>query len=962
MTPERWQMVRGILQSAIELAPEKRDAYLDRECASDPSLRKDVDEYLSIEGKLDPEFLEKPAAEQVARPSTAAGETILPAGTRLGPYEVQTLIGAGGMGEVYRGRDTRLNRIVAIKVIPRALSADPARMQRFEREARAIAALQHPNICTLHDVGHHDGMQFLVMEYLEGETLATRLRKGRLSLDQTLRYGIEVADALDAAHRKGVIHRDLKPGNIFITAHGEAKVLDFGLAKLDEPEPVADTSAETATDEKVLTTPGVAMGTAPYMSPEQARGDDLDARTDIFSLGAVLYEMATGKMAFPGKTTAMVHKAILDTLPPSPSQILPSLPADLDHIVGKALEKDRDLRYQSAAEVRADLNRLKRDSGSNQIGGALPSRKPAKITSLPVSKRGFLMASLVATVAIAMAIIWYFRHEGMHEQSGQGSADLNVRPITDDGQAYESAISPDGRYVAYAKSISGLQELRLLQVATKRDVQLLSGSPLKIESIRFAPDGDYIYFLRQLKPDNPDTSGSWDPGIEGVYRVATLGGPAIPLATDASMWGVTVSPDGKQVAYIVQKSNEWQIVSVDVGHGDNRRVLATQPSGVEFWFIEWSHSGRQLAVVADSDEGMKLKILDLASGKLRDLTLSIEAIGQPIWSTDDNRVLAPHFTFNDGLMQIWAFDAHNGAQSRITSNSINFWQWSLSASASGQILAQTYTPAFSVWTSDHTLNLRNVTSLRSEGEDSVVWVGKRIVSSTLLELMVHDSDDKGTSRLRSCPDECRNITACGPSAVALMGDKDKTSAIFLTDISTGSTTAVTEGGDNYPACTKDGSSVVFVREAVDGPRSLLRKSLVSGETVRLHDFVNADPILPTLSPDEKTILLIVKHLSGEWDWETVSAKGDNTEKLNLGVEAKGIAAFKWAPDGKSVLYAKNSNGVGNIWSVPITGGPAKKITNFHADAIHSFDASDDNRLVISRGNYMRDIVLLEYLH
>ena len=405
MTPKRWQVVRGILESAMELRPADRAVYLDSECAEDPELRKDVDRYLAMEGKLEPEFLESPTAEQVRFASTTAvAATNLTAGTRLGPYEVQALVGAGGMGEVYRARDTRLNRTVAIKVIPFSLSKDPARLQRFEREARAIAALQHPNICILHDVGVQDGMRFLVMEYLDGETLAKRMQKGRLLIEETLRYGAEVADALGAAHRRGVVHRDVKPANIFLTSHGEAKVLDFGLAKLDEPLPEEAVAAELATSEKLLTTPGVVMGTASYMSPEQARGEDLDARTDIFSLGAVLYEMATGKMAFPGKTAAMVHKAILDSTPPPPSGIVPSLPEHLDDLVAKALEKDPDLRYQSAADLRADLNRLKRDSSSGETLVNGVGTKAAK------SKRTWLVASIIAVlIALSTAAGLYLR-------------------------------------------------------------------------------------------------------------------------------------------------------------------------------------------------------------------------------------------------------------------------------------------------------------------------------------------------------------------------------------------------------------------------------------------------------------------------------------------------------------------------------------------------------------------------
>jgi tetratricopeptide (TPR) repeat protein len=313
-------------------------------------------------------FLESPAVLQLTtQVITTSGPKVLPAGTRLGPYVMQALLGSGGMGEVYRARDVRLDRIVAIKVLPQHLSYDTQRRQRFEREARAISALNHPHICTLYDVGEQNGTDYLVMEYLEGETLAARLTKGRLPLDLTLRYASEVADALDAAHRRRIVHRDLKPGNIFLTTHGESKVLDFGLAKLEEPEAAPDTPTAGATSPEVLTTPGIAMGTVAYMSPEQARGEELDARTDIFSLGAVLYEMATGEMAFPGRTSAVVFKAILDQNPKPPTQVARSLPQQVDHIVEKALEKDRSLRYQNATDLRTDLQRLKRDTESARL-------------------------------------------------------------------------------------------------------------------------------------------------------------------------------------------------------------------------------------------------------------------------------------------------------------------------------------------------------------------------------------------------------------------------------------------------------------------------------------------------------------------------------------------------------------------------------------------------------------------
>ena len=286
----------------------------------------------------------------------------LRAGTRLGPYEIVAPIGAGGMGEVYRARDTRLDRSVAIKVLASKVVDDPDRRQRFEREARTIASLNHPNICTLYDIGDHEGQPFIVMEAITGETLQRRLAKRPFRINEILELGIQLADALDAAHTKGITHRDIKPANIFVTDRGQAKILDFGLAKLTPQRGRGEAGATISTQSAQLTNPGAALGTVLYMSPEQARGEELDSRTDLFSLGAVLYEMVTGHPAFPGRTTAVVFDVILNREPLQPADA----PPKLEEIIHNALEKDRDLRYQNAADLRADLKRAKRDTDASR--------------------------------------------------------------------------------------------------------------------------------------------------------------------------------------------------------------------------------------------------------------------------------------------------------------------------------------------------------------------------------------------------------------------------------------------------------------------------------------------------------------------------------------------------------------------------------------------------------------------
>ena len=395
MSTERWERTKQILEDALRLPPERRSAFLDSACGSDTTLRSEVESLINAHEAAGSQFLDAPAVLDITTgvPASRAGQSV-------GPYKILQEIGRGGMGVVYKAEDTRLHRFVALKFLPEDVSKNSLSLARFRREAQAASSLNHPHICTVHDIGQQGNAEYLVMELLEGETLAARLAKGALPPERVVQYGIEIADALDAAHRRGIVHRDLKPGNIFVTTHGECKVLDFGLAKLEEESsPDALTAAETRPE--VLSSPGVAMGTVAYMSPEQARGEELDARTDIFSLGSVLYEMATGNLAFPGRTSAMVFKAILDETPKPPTQVNPLTPARLDEIVGKALEKDRDLRYQSAADLRTDLKRLKRESESERQAAASSARAP---------RWWRLAASVVLAGVLAAGGVYYGSH------------------------------------------------------------------------------------------------------------------------------------------------------------------------------------------------------------------------------------------------------------------------------------------------------------------------------------------------------------------------------------------------------------------------------------------------------------------------------------------------------------------------------------------------------------------------
>ncbi len=983
---EQWQRIKAIFNSAKECAPAARPDYLNEACGNDELIRREVETLLAADESND-DFLHAPAYEFAAG-MLAEDKSEFAAGQSVGPYTILSLLGSGGMGEVYLAQDTRLGRRIALKLIASEFASDARRVYRFEQEARAASALNHPNVCVIHEIGTTEsGRHFIAMEHIDGVTLRARIARRRLKPGEALDVIIQIADALIATHAAGIIHCDIKPENIMLRRDGYIKVLDFGLAKLNENLPRQQQFHEASTI-KVRTESGMLMGTVRYMSPEQLREAQVDERTDIWSLCVVLHEMVTGTTPFEAPTTNDTIAMILERQSRE-LDFSDEIPPKLQQIIKKALVKDRAERYQTVRELASDLKRLRREMRSrSEILAAAPDLMTQLTLSVPlrggqestvsgtergsaifvrmksraISTADFLFSEIkehktaavfTGVTAILAALLLvpnlprlvgrFYGPTGEHQKSTEPLQTMKMASLTNSGTSVCAAISPDGNLVAHAEYKDGMQQLLLTSIATSGSSILVSPADVKYLGVTFSRDAGVL------------------------YQLALPGSPPRKIK-DGVDSPITFSPAGDRFSFVrVNKSNgEFSLMQAAID-GSGEQTLASRGNGqrLSVYGPAWSPNGKTIVCAAGWwDKGYHMNLIEVGVEDRHEKVLtggSWYSVLQVAWLEDQSGLVVSANEQALSPYQLWRVSYPQGEPIRITNDTSEYK--SVSLSRDGNSIAPVRSQQVGrIWVAadGDAQRARAIASTagRIYGLD---WTtdGKIVFSAmTQDKLNISSIDPDGSNQNQLTVNAGDNYSpAVSPDGRYIVFASNRTGSLNIWRMNAGDGSEPRQltfsDGNSYPSCSADSRWVVY-DNLTNSKTSVWKVSIDGDDPVQLTD---ENARMPIVSPDNQFIA---------YRYSIEAAEGIAILPFQGGPPVKRVPIpimdwqrVQWVANGHALTYIDTTNGVSNIWSYDLESGSSKKLTEFTADKIFAYAWSPNQKqLACERGMEPRDVTVI----